>query len=141
MKSDFQRNTRQRQVILEELQRLVSHPTAAELHSVVRQRLPKVSLGTVYRNLDAMVQRGLVRKLEFSGKEVRFDGDLNDHDHIRCIRCGRVDDLEAKTPYTYTEKVEDLRGYKVLGYRLEFIGICPKCKDEKVIDDEGVSNV
>ena len=70
----LQRNSRQRQVILEELRKLTSHPTAAVLYAVVRRRLPKISLGTVYRNLELLARMGVVQKLELAGGEARFDG-------------------------------------------------------------------
>jgi len=54
-----QRNTRQRQVVLEELRKLTSHPTAAELYEITRARLPKISLGTVYRNLEVLAENGV----------------------------------------------------------------------------------
>ena len=72
----LQRNTRQRQVILEELQKLTSHPTAAVLYDIVRRRLPKISLGTVYRNLELLARMGMVQKLELAGGEARFDGNV-----------------------------------------------------------------
>ena len=87
------RKTRQRQVILEELQAVTSHPTAVELYQLVRRRLPRVSLGTVYRNLDLLARMGLIEKKEHSGGEARFDANTAQHDHLRCVRCGRVDDL------------------------------------------------
>ena len=67
----IQRNTRQRQVILEELRCLESHPTAAALHAIVRRRLPKISLGTVYRNLELLARKGMIQKLESAGAEAR----------------------------------------------------------------------
>jgi Fur family transcriptional regulator, ferric uptake regulator len=126
--SHFQRNTPQRRVILEELQRMASHPTAIELYEVVRRRLPKVSLGTVYRNLDLLAQAGAIRRLDFSGAEARFDGSVTPHDHIRCLRCGRLDDIGTVPLAQSSRFANDFRGYKVLGHRLEFIGICPRCQ-------------
>ncbi len=61
------RNTRQRRLILEELRKLKTHPTAASLYAIVRRRMPKISLGTVYRNLELLNQMGMIRKLDFSG--------------------------------------------------------------------------
>ena len=75
----FQRNTPQRKVILEELQKAASHPTAAELYEIVRRRLPRISLGTVYRNLELLSESGLIRKLSMGSAEARFDGDLEDY--------------------------------------------------------------
>jgi Fur family ferric uptake transcriptional regulator len=122
------RNTRQRQVILEELRRLTSHPTATELYEIVRQRLPKVSLGTVYRNLELLNQLGAIRKLELGGSESRFDGNLTPHHHVRCNRCGRLDDLHGLPTGLVAQPHGNLGGYQIIGHRLEFIGICPDCQ-------------
>lgn len=124
----LQRNTRQRQVILEELQKLDSHPTAAALYDVVRRRLSKISLGTVYRNLELLARMGLVHKLEFTGGETRFDGNVGEHDHLRCVQCGRVDDVSAQPLDLLGGVDNDFCGYQVLGRRLEFFGICPQCR-------------
>jgi len=127
-RAPFKRNTRQREVILEELQKVTSHPTAVGLYEIVRRRLPKISLGTVYRNLELMARMGMVLKLEFSGGEARFDGNCERHDHIRCVHCGRVDDLPAEPLELSKMKHHDCRGYEVIGHRLELLGICPQCK-------------
>ena len=130
----FQRNTRQRRVILEELRKLTSHPTAAQLHEITRQRLPRISLGPVYRNLDLLATNGLIRKLETGRGEARFDGDLDHHYHVRCVRCGRVDDAHDLSPDSVTGEVKSLNGYEVLGFRLEFFGVCPACGDHEPPD-------
>lgn len=122
------RNTRQRQVVLEELKKLTSHPTAAELYEIARRRLPKISLGTVYRNLELLTQMGVVRKLQISGGEARFDGDVEHHYHVRCVRCGRVDDVHGVPGELVRANFESLNGYNIIGHRLEFLGICPACK-------------
>jgi len=126
--TNFQRNTRQREVILEELRRSRTHPTAAELYEIVRRRLPKISLGTVYRNLDRLARLGMIHKLEMSGGETRFDGDLRAHDHIRCLRCRRVDDVAGPAVGIAAGPRPDFGGYQLLGHRLEFVGVCPRCQ-------------
>jgi Fur family ferric uptake transcriptional regulator len=126
-KQKTQRNTQQRQVILEELRKLKSHPTVAELYAIVRQRLPRISLGTVYRNLELLAQKSIIKKLDVSGSEARFDGDIAHHHHVRCIRCLRVDDIFDVPNDMSVGKFMHPNGYEVLGCRLEFIGICPEC--------------
>jgi Fur family transcriptional regulator, ferric uptake regulator len=121
------RNTRQRQVVLEELQKLKIHPTAVVLYEIVRRRLPKISLGTVYRNLDLLARTGLIQKLNVAGGEARFDGEVAQHDHVRCVRCGRVDDVSAPPLDLVGGTTHDWGGYQILGHRLEFFGICPEC--------------
>jgi Fe2+ or Zn2+ uptake regulation protein len=128
------RNTQQRQVILDELQKLHSHPTAAALYAIVRNRLPRISLGTVYRNLEMLNRLGMIQKLEFGGGEARYDGTAENHDHIRCVHCGRVDDVpntrnHCPEPLALSgAECHDLGGYKILGHRLEYFGLCPTCQ-------------
>jgi len=129
------RNTQQRRVILEELRGLPSHPTASDLHQRVRSRLPKISLSTVYRNLQLLAEMGTIRKLEMGGSEARFDGDLDHHCHVRCVRCGRLDDYR-EVPHHVVHSLTGGRvagpdGYDILGYQLEFSGICPECREQR----------
>ena len=123
----FQRNTKQRQVILAELQKLNSHPTAVALYRIVSCRLPKISLGTVYRNLDLLTRTGVIQKLEFGSEEARFDGNPARHDHVRCVKCGRVDDIGGSPLELLGGRIDDFNGYCVLGHRIEFFGVCPQC--------------
>ena len=81
------RVTRQRTVILEELRKLTCHPTADELCDIVRRRLPHISLGTVYRNLDHLAEEGIVLRLDMAGKSKRYDGNIQPHQHGVCDEC------------------------------------------------------
>ena len=120
------RMTRQRAVILEELRKVKSHPTADEVYSIVRERLPRISLGTVYRNLDFLADTGEILKLEAAGSTKRFDGDTSWHQHVRCNHCGRIGDV--MTPQTPPE-VNGLHveGFTVTGARVEYDGVCHRC--------------
>ncbi len=131
-----QRNTPQRQIVLEELRKVTSHPTPRELYEMVRQRLPRISLGTVYRNLERLHQSGTIQKLELGGSEARFDGRLGLHHHVRCVRCGRVADVDELPGDPIREEPAEAAGYKILGHRFEFVGLCPECR-EKPIDQSG----
>jgi len=126
-----QRNTKQRQVILEELRALKSHPTAAELYHKVRKHLPKISLGTVYRNLELLTQKKSIQKLDLSGSEARFDGETKPHHHARCTKCGAVDDLFDLPQDIVQQRHMSLNDYDIRGYRIEFYGLCRKCKSRK----------
>ena len=131
------RNTRQRQIILEELRRLHSHPTASQLYERTRRRLPKISLGTIYRNLDLLVRAGLVQKLETAGGEARFECCAPAHHHIRCVQCGRVADARGLTEDPVKVNVTEFAGYEITGCRLEFEGICPACRAANARSSEG----
>lgn len=136
MSGIFQRrNTPQRQVVLEELRKLTSHPTASEVHEIARQRLPKISLGTVYRNLEILTRQGVIRRLDSVGAEARFDADVTEHHHVRCIRCGSVGDVHDLPTDPTREDIRHLGGYEILGYRLLFEGICPPCNGAQAHGD------
>jgi Fur family ferric uptake transcriptional regulator len=123
------RKTKQREVILDELMKLRSHPSADELYGLVKKRLPRISLGTVYRNLETLSREGIIQRLETAGPQRRFDADTGDHEHIRCVNCGRIDDLAAGADRArYDVRVAKGTGYRVLGRRVEYLGVCPACR-------------
>jgi Fe2+/Zn2+ uptake regulation proteins len=120
--------TKQRQVILEELKKTTSHPTADEVFLMVRQRLPRISLGTVYRNLERLSENGMIQKLDWSGRQKRYDGNFNNHYHIRCLNCGRVDDVLIKPFSGIEETFRANTDYEIMGCRIEVLGLCADCK-------------
>lgn len=121
------RMTQQRKVILEELRKVTSHPTAEELHQIVRKRLPRISIATVYRNLEVLADEGVVWKMDVAGTQRRFDGTTDNHYHIRCKVCGRLDDVHMPLIATMEESAESESGYSDLSHRVEFTGTCPAC--------------
>ncbi len=122
------RLTTQRQIILEELSKVKTHPTASELYDMVRKRLPRIGLGTVYRNLELMAENGMILKLEVGGTQKRFDATTEDHYHIRCSRCGRVDDIDIPVIDSLVESAAESTSYQILGHHVEFTGVCPDCQ-------------
>jgi len=121
------RLTNQRQVILEELRKVTTHPTAGELYDMVRQRLPRIGLGTVYRNLELLSECGIIKKLETGGEQKRFDGNTGPHYHIRCNNCGRVDDIHIPRFEDLDAQASECCNYTILGHHIEFSGICADC--------------
>ncbi|MGL1891896.1 MAG: transcriptional repressor [Spirochaetaceae bacterium] len=122
------RMTNQRKVILEELQRHVDHPTADEIYAEIRKVLPKVSLGTVYRNLEQMSSQGTILKLEGSGQK-RFDPKPNPHPHFRCTKCGAVEDIhEEIQPPIVKENSTWFKEHTINGIILEYYGFCNNCR-------------
>ena len=90
------RMTNQREIILRELVKSKEHLTADELYDIVKKVMPRISLATVYRNLEILSEAGIIGKLEISGRQKRFDFDPEDHDHIYCAVCHRVDNLDIE---------------------------------------------
>jgi Fur family ferric uptake transcriptional regulator len=125
---NMMRLTAQRQIILEELSKVKTHPTASELYDMVRQRLPRIGLGTVYRNLELMADNGMILKLEVGGTQKRFDATTDTHYHIRCTGCGRVDDIDTPVMENLVKAAAESTSYQVVGHHVEFTGICPDCQ-------------
>lgn len=121
------RLTTQRQIILEELLMVSSHPTANEVYDMVRKRLPRIGLGTVYRNLELMAETGMILKLEVGGTKKRFDATIKPHYHVRCMDCGKVDDIHIAVQQEINDKAAQACHYQILGHHIEFTGLCHTC--------------
>jgi len=128
MGNKITKSSKQRDVILRILRSTNSHPTADWIYEQARREMPKISLGTVYRNLNVLREEGKIRELCFNRGVSRWDGDIRDHYHVRCIECGRVEDVPHISSRVSTEEIEKLTGYEIYSHRLEFLGICPQCQ-------------
>ena len=132
------RMTHQREIILAELKKTTSHPTADELYEKVKKQLPRISLATVYRNLEILSAAGMIRKLEISGRQKRFDWELTEHNHIYCVQCHRVDNIELERKYVQPLHTAQRKGYDITGCRVEFYGLCPQCINKNILQKQGV---
>ena len=128
--------TLQRKTILNILRQTNSHPSADEIYELVRKQLPRISLGTVYRNLEVLAKTGLIQKLELGGTIKRFDWNSNKHYHIRCLVCGQVDDAPIAPLNQLEDELYGATVFSIIGHRLEFEGLCPDCtkKEAQKID-------
>ena len=125
--------SRQRESIISYLAKTKEHPTADTIYTNIRTVYPNVSLGTVYRNLNLLVQQGDILKLVCSDGTVRYDGNLMQHYHFLCTECSRVEDL--RIPAEALEHINrfanaDFDG-EILGHHIFFYGICSHCKSKK----------
>jgi Fe2+ or Zn2+ uptake regulation protein len=123
------RFTRQRAEVFAYLRTVESHPTAEQVFAAVRQKIPNISLATVYKALEALVDAGLAARLADSDGPVRYDGRAEAHYHLRCERTGQVRDLPLPYDPELIQRlapalIEQLRreGFEVRGHRLEIIG-------------------
>ncbi len=121
------RSTRQKRLVLEAVSGTSFHPTAEWVYEAVRRALPRVSLGTVYRNLQRLVDEGRVRSFVRGGR-IRYDADLTVHDHFSCDRCGVLMDIPRAPEVLPAERRLRARGFAVAGRTLEFHGLCRKCR-------------
>lgn len=128
MKEKVLRNSRQRNIILEELKKLKTHPTADTIFEIVRRKIPKISFGTVYRNLNLLREQNQILELTSGRYSCRYDGNTNNHYHFVCKICGKVFDLDISLIKNLEKQIEKKSGFFVDNHRLEFYGKCKNCK-------------
>jgi Fur family transcriptional regulator, peroxide stress response regulator len=121
------RATRQLEAVFQALQGDPTHPFADEIYRRVRKKLPRISLATVYRNLQRLAEDGKIRTVLLGERVARYDPETSDHDHFICERCGRVIDL-----FLERDRQVDLTplanaGYVVTTHNLTVYGSCQLC--------------
>ena len=129
------RNTIQKDLVRNAVCEMKRHVTANEVYEFVKEFCPTIGKGTVYRNLDILVEEGDLRKVEVPDGPNRFDLTLKNHYHVRCVNCGEISDVDMDEILGLLEKIHDTHGTDFLGYDILFKGICPKC--QKKIKDAG----
>ena len=132
------RLTRQRMLILEEFTTPGKHLTADMVYDNVRRRMPNISMGTVYRNLDLLSRTGQIKKLDLGGTQSWYDGGMHRHYHVRCARCGRLNDVSAELFGDLDASADRSTDYAIIRHELEFQGICPDCQRNR--DGQGADN-
>lgn len=127
------RYSKKREIILQAVKDNKVHPTADQVYKLVRRENPNVSLGTVYRNLNQLVEMQEVLRLRISGNKDRFDADTKEHYHFICTGCGCFKDLPkdlAKTITDLLSQINDEISVTVSPTSIQFEGVCEACKKE-----------
>ena len=118
----------QREKIYQIVRESKEHPTSEMVFASLKPELPKLSLGTVYRNLHQMAQDG--RLQELPGPTVRIDCNTKPHAHFTCEACGKVSDVEI--PYDAgLDFLAGAGGCQVTSHALMFYGVCPQCAEKQ----------
>lgn len=125
------RYSHQRELILKEVLSRTDHPTAEQICTSLRAVCPRLSLGTVYRDLNTLVAIGKVRRVSIPGEADRFDGELGNHQHMFCRNCRRVISLPI-APEQLESLVMSCPGIKVENYSLTVFGLCEECAKQEV---------
>jgi len=121
--------TQQRRVILEEMEKADTHLTADEIYFLVKKRMAKVSVGTIYRNLGVLTELGLIDKVVTSlHEESHYEVHKEGHYHIICLRCNKIDDLEHYRALSIEPTAEKISGYKIKNHLIELHGLCQSCQ-------------
>lgn len=123
------RNTIQKKLVFNAVNQLKNHATAEEVFRLIQKDNLSVSRATVYRNLNLLATEGAIRKIEMPGVADRYDHNLTDHAHSRCVRCGRLFDVALDTSPELTAHVRDAHGAVLLGCDILFKGICRECHE------------
>lgn len=121
------RYSKQREIIHKVVMESCDHPDAKEIYSLVKKKISNISLGTVYRNLNILVLEGRIRRLSSLDGNDRFDKTLQDHNHVICLKCGKVCDVNLLPDESKIKKVENETGFKITTCNFNINGICEEC--------------
>lgn len=122
------RVTRQRMAVYAYLSGNTSHPTVEDIHTGVRDAFPKMSLATVYKSLESLVDVGVVKPIHLGSAATRYDATTDAHGHFRCIACNEITDV----PLDRRPAVgRHLDRFQVVGTTVEYYGFCSACRKEK----------
>jgi Fur family peroxide stress response transcriptional regulator len=131
------RLTPQRLAIFRYLASTDTHPTAQAIFEKLRPEYPSMSLATVYNTLETLVNLGIINTLGTAGDDaVHYDGDLTPHVNLACISCHQVIDLQSENVDQLEDEVAAKSGYQILGARVLYYGLCPRCAQQAAGEKE-----
>jgi Fur family transcriptional regulator, peroxide stress response regulator len=122
------RSSNQRSLVHQIVESAQDHPTAQAVFERARRRLPAISLGTVYRNLQLLAEQGLLLERKVDKRPARYEANRYRHYHICCLQCGALEDLSVPYQKVLDRRVQKMVQYKLQEHRMEFYGICPQCQ-------------
>ena len=108
-----------------------AHPNAETVYQELQSYYPTMSLATVYKALAILCEVGLAQALNVSEDSFRYDANTQPHPHIRCTRCGRVDDVMQLPPDALEAQAAQETGYIIQAHQYYFFGLCPDCQHQK----------
>jgi len=121
------KRSKQRNSILELLRSTGSHPTASWIYDKLKKKYPDLSMGTIYRNLNILLEQGLIRKIDFGSTFDRYDSNISPHYHFICERCGSITDIKLPIDDELNKRVDRVTNFTTKRHRIEFYGLCDKC--------------
>ncbi len=130
--SDILKYSDRRECIYNRIKNSYDHPTVETIYMDVRKQIPNISLGTVYRNLNQLVEIGYIRKISNIGNEAHYDK-IEPHDHMYCFKCKKIIDLKIDMFYGLEQTFEQTSGNRILSHELLFTGICKQCRKKEEI--------
>lgn len=120
--------TPQRLAVYDMLSHTTEHPTAEMIYQKVKEQYPTMSFATVYKSVEIFSKLGVIQVLNTGEDSFRYDVKTSEHPHIKCTKCGRVNDVSHLDARAVESLVENETGFKVNGHQFYFYGICPDCQ-------------
>jgi len=124
------RHTRQRDAILEVFLEARSHITSEEIYQQVREKHSNIGYTTVYRTMKLLCEAGLAHERKFEDGVTRYEIQHEHHDHLVCVRCGKIIEFECRMIESAQDDIADRYGFRVLRHRHELYGHCRACRDD-----------
>lgn len=121
--------TTQRKVIYEIVSVATDHPTAADVIERLKDRGCNFAYATVYNSLRYLTDEGMIRELRLEGGASRYDARTEDHQHIVCVSCGKVDEVFTEAPSEWLHTIADETGYQLVEEQFLFKGVCAECRN------------
>ena len=123
--------SKQRELIYEAIEKNAVHPTADEVYTMLKGDHPGLSLGTVYRNLNLLSEIGRLRRISVPHGAERFDANTDEHLHVVCSVCGRLEDVYVDDPQNFVQIIKEKTNIpEISGYSLLLFGACSRCRRE-----------
>jgi Fur family peroxide stress response transcriptional regulator len=139
LRSQGHRLTPQRMAVLRILAESSAHPSAQDIYRQVQVDFPMTSLATVYKTITLLKEMGQVLELGFSDASSRYDGRQNTfHPHLICVHCKTIVDWESDVLSDLAWQVAQTSGYKIVGHRLDLLGLCPDCQEKSLPGDSNL---
>jgi Fe2+ or Zn2+ uptake regulation protein len=108
------------------------HLDADEVYRQAREKQPRLSLSTVYRNLQTLKKLGLIEELHFDEEHHHYEiKPSTEHHHLTCLDCGRVVEFQYPLARLIKKKFTEVKNFKIIGTELYMSGYCPQCKHDK----------
>lgn len=122
------RETIQKKIILEAVRNSNNHPTAEAIYQAIKEKYPNISMGTVYRNLNLLTSKGMIKRIE-SYKADCFDHRLDEHHHFKCKNCGTIFDVNVYQQDITNNLIKE-GDFEIDCFHIAFYGMCTTCKNK-----------
>lgn len=124
------KHTKQRELILAAFLEAKRHITSEDLYQAVREEHPNIGFTTVYRTMKLLVEAGIATERKFDDGITRYEIEQEHHDHLVCVKCGRIQEFECEVIEKTQSEIAESHGFEVLRHRHELYGHCRDCRKD-----------